>query len=182
MEKHADKIFKSADQTVRALEEIVWAVRPGADTLQSLVEYIAHFANELFEGNRTRCRLDLPHDLPTVTLLPEIRHNMFLVVKEALTNSLKHAGATEVRVSAKADRETLEFVVADDGRGFHAPAHFLAKKKRDGLGNMRHRAEAIGGRIEFDTAPGRGTRVRLIVNLNQRFPAAPVATRNGNGQ
>jgi ligand-binding sensor domain-containing protein/signal transduction histidine kinase len=173
VEKHADKIFKSADQTVRALEEIVWAVRPGGDTLQSLVEYIAHFANELFEGNRTRCRLDLPHDLPALTLLPEIRHNMFLVVKEALTNALKHADATEVRVSAKAGKETLEFVVEDDGKGFHAPEHFLAKKKRDGLANMRHRAEAIGGRIEFRTAPGQGTQVRLIVNLNHRFPVAP---------
>src|SRR5262249_24319698 len=49
VETHAGKIFDSADETVRALEEIVWAVRPGSDTLQSLVEYIAHFANELFE-------------------------------------------------------------------------------------------------------------------------------------
>ncbi|HXC98514.1 MAG TPA: two-component regulator propeller domain-containing protein, partial [Verrucomicrobiae bacterium] len=170
VEKHADKIFKSADQTVRALEEIVWAVRPGGDSLQSLVEYIAHFANELFEGNHTRCRLDLPHDLPAVTLLPEIRHNMFLVVKEALTNALKHAGATEVRVSAKAGADTLEIVVQDDGKGFHPPTHFLAKKKRDGLGNMQHRAEAIGGRIEFRTLPGKGTEVRLIVNLNHERP------------
>jgi ligand-binding sensor domain-containing protein/signal transduction histidine kinase len=168
VDKHADKIFKSADQTVRALEEIVWAVRPGGDTLQSLVEYIAHFANELFEGNRTRCRLDLPHDLPALTLLPEIRHNMFLVVKEALTNALKHADATEVRVGAKADANTLEIVVQDDGKGFHPPSHFVGKKKRNGLGNMRHRAETIGGRIEFKTAPGQGTEVRLIVSLNSQ--------------
>ena len=66
VETHVDKISQSADQTVRALEEIVWAVRPGSDSLQSLVEYIAHFANELFDGDRTRCRLDLPHDLPAI--------------------------------------------------------------------------------------------------------------------
>jgi signal transduction histidine kinase len=46
IESHAVKISQSAAQTVRALEEIVWAVRPGSDSLQSLVEYIAHFANE----------------------------------------------------------------------------------------------------------------------------------------
>ena len=86
---------------MRALEEIVWAVRPGSDSLQSLVEYIAHFANELFEDNPTRCRLDLPHDLPTRPLPPDMRHNIFLIVKEALTNALKHAGAKEVRVQAK---------------------------------------------------------------------------------
>ena len=51
IESHAGKISQSADQTVRALEEIVWAIRPGSDSLQSLVEYLAHFANELFEGS-----------------------------------------------------------------------------------------------------------------------------------
>src|SRR5208282_2028592 len=95
VEAHAGKLAESADQTVRSLEEIVWAVRPGSDTLQSLVEYIAHFANELFEGNATRCRLDLPHDLPARPLPPDVRHNIFLIVKEALTNAHKHAGGGE---------------------------------------------------------------------------------------
>src|SRR6478609_1573465 len=61
---HMNKIAQAAEETVRALEEIVWAVRPGSDSLQSLVEYIAHFANELFEGDSARCRLDLQHNLP----------------------------------------------------------------------------------------------------------------------
>src|SRR6185312_16323620 len=108
VETHADKIAQSADQTVRALEEIVWAVRPGSDSLQSLVEYIAHFANELFEGGGIRCRLDLPHDLPPRALPPEVRHNIFLIVKESLTNALKHAAAHEVRVQAKLAGEVLE--------------------------------------------------------------------------
>ena len=73
VETHINKIAQSAEQTVRALEEIVWAVRPGSDTLQSLVEYIAHFANEMFEGNRARCRLDLPHDLPARPLPPDVQ-------------------------------------------------------------------------------------------------------------
>lgn len=166
VEKHARKIFQSADQTVRALEEIVWAVRPGSDTLQSLVEYIAHFANELFEGNPIRCRLDLPHDLPALTLPPDIRHNMFLIVKEALTNSMKHSSAGEVLVMAKANASTLEFIVQDDGKGFNPPQNFATYKKRNGLGNMLHRAETIGGKIDFESAPGKGTRVRLSVNLN----------------
>ena len=70
-------------------------------------------------------------------------------------------------MSAKADANTLELVVQDDGKGFHPPTHFLAKKKRDGLGNMQHRAETIGGRLEFRTLPGNGTEVRLIVNLTR---------------
>ncbi len=167
VEAHAQKISQTAGQSVRALEEIVWALRPGSDSLQSLVEYIAHVANELFEGDSARCRLDLPQDLPARSLPPEVRHNIFLVVKEALTNALKHAYAREVRVQAKASAGTLTIVVQDDGRGFDAQALAPTPGKRHGLGNMRRRAEDMGGTLEVTSAPGSGTTVRLTVS----FPA-----------
>ena len=162
---HVTKIGQAADETVRALEEIVWAVRPGSDSLQSLVEYIAHFSNELFEGNGTRCRLDLPPDLPTIALLPEMRHNIFLVVKEALTNVLKHAAAKEVHVQAKASADTMEFVVKDDGAGFDQ-VKVSRESKRNGLTNMRRRAEAMGGQLSMESTP-QGTTVRLVVQVKR---------------
>ena len=164
VETHARKISQSADQTVRALEEIVWALRPGSDTLQSLVEYIAHFANELFESDRTRCRLDLPHDLPARALPPEMRHNIFLVVKEALTNALKHAGAHEVRIQIKTSANLLEILVEDDGQGFE-PEGADAPSRRQGLGNMHRRAEAMGGSLELRSSRRTGTRIRLTATL-----------------
>ena len=169
---HVNKIAQAADETVRALEEIVWAVRPGSDSLQSLVEYVAHFSNELFEGDGTRCRLDLPHDLPAMPLPPEMRHNIFLVVKEALTNVLKHTDAKEVHVQAKAMADQLEFVVQDNGRGFD-PAKVSQESKRNGLANMRRRAETMGGKLEVTSTP-QGTTVRLIVKVAR--PTAPLTT------
>ena len=159
---HVQKIAEAADETVRALEEIVWAVRPGSDTLQSLVEYITHFAGELFEGSSTRCRLDLSANLPARPLPPEIRHNIFLVVKEALTNVLKHSAAPEVIIRAGVDRGTLEISVQDNGRGF-APGS--KRIQGQGHGNMRRRAEATGGTLLIDSSPGNGTRVTLKVSL-----------------
>lgn len=163
VEAHATKLGQAAAQTVRALEEIVWALRPGSDTLQSLVEYIAHFAQELFEGDPAQCRLDLPTDLPTVALPPEMRHNLFLIVKEALTNSLKHSGARQVLVTAKVEAGRLTITVADDGRGFQLPAAGAAPA-RNGLGNMRRRADAMRGDLQLETGPG-GTRVTVSVQL-----------------
>jgi len=161
---HVAKIAQSADETVRALEEIVWAVRPDSDSLQSLVEYIAHFSNELFEGNKTRCRLDLPHDLPPLVIPSDVRHNIFLVVKEALTNVLKHAKANEVRVQAKVTEGNLEIIVQDNGHGFD-PEGSLQKGDgtRNGLRNMRRRAETIGGLLRIDSTRT-GTTVHLTVN------------------
>ena len=170
VEAHATKLTQSADQTVRALEEIVWAVRPGSDSLQSLVDYIAHFANELFEGTATRCRLDLPHDLPARPLPPDVRHNIFLIVKEALTNALKHASAREVNVQAKVALGMLEISIQDDGRGFTPPAPKV-EGKQHGLVNMRQRAEAIGGMLALQFSPDKGTCIQLKVPL----PDRPVA-------
>lgn len=165
VETHASKISHSAQQTVRALEEIVWALRPGSDSVQSLIEYVAHFASELFEGDRAHCRLDLQQELPARSLPPELRHNLFLIVKEALTNALKHAGAKEVRVQARAGADWLEFVVEDDGRGFHPREELDQAGKGQGLGNMQRRAETIGGTLDIKSTPGKGTRVRLLVQF-----------------
>jgi signal transduction histidine kinase len=169
VEIHVNKISQCAAQTLRALDEIVWAIRPDSDSLQSLADYIAHFANEMFEGDGARCRLDLPADLPAWPLPPEMRHNIFLVVKEALTNSLKHSGAREVRVRAEAAPHELEIMVRDDGKGFDANG----QSRGNGLGNMRRRAQAMGGHVSIESRPGQGTTVRL------RLHFAPV---HSNGQ
>jgi signal transduction histidine kinase len=166
VELHINKISQSAEQTLRALEEIVWAIRPGSDSLQSLVEYIAHFANELFEGDGLRCRLDLPADLPSRPLPPETRHSIFLVVKEALTNSLKHSAAREVRVQAKVADDVLHIIVQDDGKGFDTHG----QSRGNGLGNMRRRAQAMGGNVTVESRPGHGTTVSLTLHF------APVQT------
>ena len=162
----AAKISQTSTQTVRALEEIVWALRPGSDTVQGLIEYIAHFAKELFEGDPTQCRLELPDEFPAQTLPPEMRHNIFLIVKEALTNAFKHAHAREVRVQARVDETGLELLVADDGKGCQLPIP-PETGARNGLGNMQRRAASMGGVLKLESQPGQGTRVSIRI----RFPA-----------
>ena len=71
------------------MDEIVWTINPKNDTLENLANYIFHYAQEYFQNTGVRCRLDLPatagHPLST-----EARHNLFMAVKEALNNILKH--------------------------------------------------------------------------------------------
>lgn len=158
VETHAIKLTEAADNTVRALEEIVWAVRPESDSLQSLVDYLAHFANELFEGSPMRCRMDLQGDLPVRPLPPDVRHNIFLIAKEALTNALRHSSGTTVFVQLKVEKKTFKLVIADDGKGFalDSPA---TNGQHNGLINLRRRAEAVGGRLGVTSEPNKGTRV-----------------------
>ena len=199
------QISATARELTRAMDEIVWAVNPRHDTLDSLVNYLVRFAQDFLSAAGMRCRLDVPLQLPERHLRAELRHNLFLAYKEALHNAVKHARATEVRVSLQVvpgeqDGEwrmenggevpssilhppssnpfphAFRLVVADNGRGFRPqsesapgggqPASEPGRiASGNGLANMRHRLEQIGGRCEVDSAPGEGARVSFTVPL-----------------
>ena len=88
-----ERIFGTARELTRALDEIVWAVNPRHDTLESLANYLSRFAYDFLSVAEIRCRLDLPLQLPAVLVTTEVRHNLFLAFKEALNNVVKHAAA-----------------------------------------------------------------------------------------
>jgi ligand-binding sensor domain-containing protein/signal transduction histidine kinase len=156
------KISGFAIRTARSLDEIVWAVNLRNDSLRSLLEYLTQLANELFEDSGTHCRFEIPDELPGSPLPPEMRHNIFLVVKEALANALKHARAGEVLLRAQFLRQQIEISVQDSGTGFD-PALIAAGASRSGLKNMRQRIESLGGEFVLQTAPGQGTSIRLSI-------------------
>jgi signal transduction histidine kinase/ligand-binding sensor domain-containing protein len=157
------KISNFAVRTARSLDEIVWAVNPRNDSLRSLLEYLTQFARELFEDTDVHCRFQIPEDLPRSSLPPEMRHNLFLVVKEALANALKHAQADEVCLRAQIVSQNIEISVHDDGAGFD-PAPIQKGTARNGLKNMRQRIEFLGGKFAIQTAPGHGTTITVTVS------------------
>jgi signal transduction histidine kinase/streptogramin lyase len=150
------KISGTARLAIKSLDEIVWAVNPRNDTLAHLIDYAGQFAVDFLRAASIRCRLDLPEQPPAHELSTDLRHNLFLVIKEALNNIVKHSRATEVWLRASATREALELIVEDNGRGFDkGPDDALA----DGLRNMRQRMGDIGGECRIESEPGKGTKV-----------------------
>ena len=79
----------------QSLEAIVWAVRPENDSLRSLVEYMNRRTDELFEKMPRQYQFLAPAELPDCSIHAEVRHNVFLAYKEALTNSLKYARGSD---------------------------------------------------------------------------------------
>lgn len=167
-----DQIYSTARELTRAMDEIVWAVNPQHDTLDSLVAYLGRFAQSFLSTAGIRCRLDVPLQLPAWALTAEIRHNVFLAFKEALNNVAKHAQASEVRISLELRPDGFMLVVTDNGRGFKwnprkgqpTPAADDSRSAAgNGLVNMQKRLEEVGGCCGWDTAPGEGTRAKLVV-------------------
>jgi len=166
IEEHAQQICATARETTRSLDEIVWAVNPSNDTLESLANYACKYAQDYFAMAGLSYRAELPSGLPPVPILPEVRHNVFLAFKEAVNNVVKHAHATEARVKLVAEGEQFILTVADNGRGL---GDLSGKQLRNGLRNMRRRLADVQG--EFEIAPGKegGTVVRLIVPVKMKL-------------
>ena len=160
-DKVAERIAKmstAARKSIKSLDEIVWAVNPRNDTLTHLLDYLGQFASEYLRSAGLRLRVDFPEHIPLYELSADQRHNVFLTVKEALHNIVKHAGATEVWLRVKVTERVIEIIVEDNGRGFaDAPLDALS----DGLRNMSQRMLDIGGEFRVESQPASGTRVVL---------------------
>jgi signal transduction histidine kinase/ligand-binding sensor domain-containing protein len=174
------QIYSTARDLTRAMDEIVWAVNPRHDTLESLTNYITRFAHDFLSTAHIRCRLDAPMQVPSLVVRSEIRHNLFLAFKEALNNSVKHSGASEVRVTLEFDKDIIKLIVADNGSGFDPRDEAAPKGDRlisgYGITSIRTRLEQVGGRLEIHTKKGEGTRVVMVVALRTMTPV-----KNGHG-
>lgn len=163
-----DRIYDTSRELTRSMDEIVWAINPQHDTLDSMASYLGNFAQEYLVPLNIRCRLEAPLHLPHWPITAEARHNIFLAFKEALHNVVKHSGATEVSVYLTTDSTGFTLIVRDNGRGFDPLTVRSRPGGGNGLKNMAQRLEKIGGRCEILSRPGAGTEVKFPVAVEIR--------------
>jgi signal transduction histidine kinase len=167
---HVSQISEMSRELTLSMDEIVWAVDPHNDSLDSLVTYVTKFAQEYLGVAGVRCRLDLPAELPGHPLRAEVRHNLFLAIKETLNNIVKHAHASEVWLRLVLEPHAFTVSIEDNGCGIAA-----SDKSGDatragrissghGLENLRKRLETVGGQCIITSEPGKGTKVEMRVD------------------
>ena len=157
--KTLERIGVQARTAVQALDEIVWATNPKNDNLPRFAEYASRFADEFFENTAVRCWQEFPAELPNLPLRADLRHNTFLAMQESFNNVLKHSQAKQIWLRLSLDDAEIWIEVQDDGRGFDEGA---VPAGGNGLGNMEGRLTESGGRMELETRPGGGTRIRFV--------------------
>jgi signal transduction histidine kinase len=159
------EIQRVARVTAESMHDLIWFIRPAGDA--------ANFATKL-RDTATTMLAHLPFtfrgDGSGRALSLEAKRAVFLIFKEALHNIQRHAQATQVSISLEETASALVLEIADDGIGF-APA---ASGRGLGLQSQRHRADQLGAELTVESAPGRGTRVRLRVRWGtERQPPSP---------
>jgi signal transduction histidine kinase/ligand-binding sensor domain-containing protein len=157
-----DRIVQRCHDLVMALDEIVWAVNPRNDSVNSLGSYLCRYAQSFLEATTIRCRLEMQEAEPDQPLNSEQRHNLFLAFAEALNNIVKHSRATEVRIKISFEEKSrLLICIEDDGRGLPT----VVAEDADGLNNLRQRMAQIGAHCEISNRPAGGVAVTLGLRL-----------------
>lgn len=155
-----ETIAGRAQHVVGTLDEIVWAVDPRHDTAASLVEYLSSWGQEFLARAGITLRLDIPRDLTDFPMEAEKRHALFLAVREALNNIVKHSGASVAWLRLLTSPQSLTVIIEDTGRGFDPAA---MEGKGHGLDNYRERMKVCGGTVSLTTAPGEGTKLQFRI-------------------
>lgn len=164
-----ESISDASREMLHSLDEIVWAVNPQNDTLEHVVSYIGHYAQEFFQETGIECKVNISGEVPAYPLSSQMRHNLLLAVHEAFTNVLKHSRATQVDVFIAHNAFTFEIAIADNGNGFNPSALPPGSNgvAGDGLRNMKQRLADIGGRCSINSEPGHGVTIQFLLPLRK---------------
>jgi signal transduction histidine kinase/ligand-binding sensor domain-containing protein len=157
-----------ARRQIDALGDVVWAIDPRADDVGNLAARINAFASQMLES---RGIAYVFHGAPAADdcrLSANARRQILLILKEAITNVVRHAQCRTASLTIAVDACALRVNLHDDGRGLEPDAR-LRPGRGLGLDSMRARAHAIGGALEIVSSPGQGTRVTMTLPWRRRM-------------
>ena len=153
-----EKINKSSKETISKLGEIIWAIKPENDNLESFLSYIRNHIGNFLEHTTIKYKINFPESLNGQIINPELKRNLFLVLKEALNNSVKYSEAANMEFTFSLVSNRYYFSIADDGNGIEEN---VIQGSGNGLINMKRRIENMRGSFNIETGKNMGTKIIL---------------------
>jgi signal transduction histidine kinase len=164
-----DKMSSLAKRTTYDVRTMLFELRPLVLETQGLKVTLEQYL-ERFKGNNAGTAIVLEADgAGDVHLETKTEGTLFNIIQEAANNALKHAKAKHIWVRLHRDGRNLVTVVQDDGMGFDMQAVLRSYEKRGSFGllNIDERARLVGGSATIESAPGQGTKVTIVVPIEQ---------------
>ncbi len=156
-----ERIGKTSREVMGELNDTVWLINPGNDNLQKIIQRISNYALPLCTTNNIHFEIKAAASVENLDLTVDKRKAIYLIIKEAVNNSLKYAAAKNLNIQFEKNHKVLHISIKDDGRGF-AENNSSAS---NGLNNMKQRAKDVNGKIDFDSVQQKGTEIILQVPL-----------------
>ena len=155
------------EEAIEALNEVIVEIRGYIYNLRSQIESsgLIDAIAGLVAAHRRATGVDIQFSAEGhLSLDPDATWQVLQLVREALSNTARHAAANRVAIRLSSHDGHLAIEIADDGRGFDPRT---ASRRGNGLRNMRERAAALGGALQVSSAPGEGTRLVATIPVDQ---------------
>ena len=153
-------IDRIAMNTGSTLSDVVWNTDPHNDLVSSLIVRAKEHAQRMLHETGIKLYLEHPQITSDREVPPDWRRNAIHIVKEAINNALKYAKATELHLRVAVEKDQFIIELRDDGKGFDV----ATAQHGNGLGNMRDRAERVGGTFTISSDPS-GTVIKAMLPL-----------------
>ncbi len=158
-----------AHRTVKEIRSMLFTLRPIILETEGLVAAVNQYAENLRQNDNLPVEVDAEQYRDCLD--SEAQGVVFAIIEEAVNNAKKHANASRIWVQLAVQGDIFVAQVVDDGKGFDVQAVEQSYSTRGSLGmlNLKERAELIGGTLTIDSVPGRGTRITLIVPIEEEI-------------
>ncbi len=157
-EESLQQVKDNLTEATMSLRDMIWVLDDSLDTVDELITRLKQFAIPVAAASNIEAIIKADSDVNSRQLIKEEKRNLFLICKEAINNSIKYSGASQITVSITASGKKIQIVVADNGKGFNENE----VKKGYGLKNMQYRAGQIKFKVTLTSSPGNGTQIAIL--------------------
>jgi signal transduction histidine kinase len=164
LEENIGRISVSAKELADNMRDLIWTMNPENSTLDNLVARLREYCADFLDEFPIDYTLNFQDDIPKTAILQDAQRNIYLTLKEALNNTIKHAQANSIVIALSISGSLLTLNITDDGNGFDMGK---IKKNGNGLVNMAERIRKINGTFQLTSNPGKGTDITFTINTNK---------------
>lgn len=160
LKHNLDTLISSSDNLVDKMNDIIWTLNTGDESLEEVIYYIRSQCSEMLDNAGVGFEYVIPETIPDLIISSEIKRNLYLAIKEATHNVIKHAHATQVNLLIQIGQQ-ITIRVSDNGKGFNTEE---LTSKGNGLVNYQKRMAVIKGKVQYHSDKA-GTEICFEVPL-----------------
>lgn len=157
-EESLQQVKDNLTDATMSLRDMIWVLDDSLDTVDELITRLKQFAIPVAAASNIEAIIKADSDVNSRQLTKEEKRNLFLICKEAVNNSIKYSGGSQIDVSISASGKKIQIIVADNGKGFNVEE----VKKGYGLKNMQYRAGQIKYKVTLTSSQGNGTQIAIL--------------------
>jgi len=158
-------ITESSSHAKEAISDIIWSIDPGNDNWEIVISKFRRYSSDILETRNIKHKIEMETPPATVAVDPHHRRHLWLLLKEIMTNIVKHSSCTEATILLGVTDGTIHLMVKDNGIGFDS----TVTHEGNGLRNIYARTSALGASVSVESSREQGTRWTIVLPLRSQI-------------